>query len=111
MTLRLRITSQAQEDIDRNAKWWAEHHSPAQAITWSDIVYDQLEELRESALSWAKCPENGDFEEEIQQRWVGRGARPRHRAVFTIRGDEVTVLTIQAAQQDRLRPGDLDDIG
>ncbi|MCA9116671.1 MAG: type II toxin-antitoxin system RelE/ParE family toxin [Planctomycetaceae bacterium] len=54
MTFRVVVLSQARRDIDRNADWWAEHHSVEQSVQWSDAVYDQIETLAdfpESTLS------------------------------------------------------------
>lgn len=40
MTFRVSILPQARRDMDRNADWWAEHHSVEQALRWSDAIYD-----------------------------------------------------------------------
>lgn len=45
---------------------------------------------------------------ELRDELVGLGARRRYRAVFTIRDSEVIVLTVRAAEEDRLTPSDLD---
>ena len=45
MSLPVKITDCAHEDIARNALWWAEHHSYEQAVRWKDAIYEQLTEL------------------------------------------------------------------
>ena len=39
MTFRVIILPQTHRDIDRNADWWADHHSVEQAVRWADTVY------------------------------------------------------------------------
>ena len=107
MTLRVIILPQARGDIDRNADWWADHHSVEQAMRWSDAIYDQLETLCDFPDGHALAAENDDFPYEIRDRFVGLGSRSRYRAVFTIKGNEVLVLTVRAAEQDRLTPDDV----
>ena len=51
--------------------------------------------------------ENDEFPYEIRDKLVGLGPRPGYRAVFTIKGDEVFVLTVRAAEQDRLTTDDV----
>lgn len=99
---------QARGDIDRNADWWAKHHSVEQALRWSDAIYDQLEALRDSPKSYSLAGENDEFPYEIRQKLVGLGSRLGYRAVFTIKHEEVFVLTVQAAEQDRLTTHDVD---
>lgn len=38
MTFHVSVLPQARRDIDRNADWWADHHSTEQALRWSDAV-------------------------------------------------------------------------
>jgi hypothetical protein len=51
--------------------------------------------------------ENGCFPYQIRELHFGLGARPTHRAVFTIRPDIVLVLTIRHAAQSDLAAEDL----
>jgi plasmid stabilization system protein ParE len=108
MTFPVSITPRATSDIDRNASWWAEHHSVDQALRWVDAVYDQLDALADAPYRHGLSAENDDFQYEIRDKLVGLGARPTHRAVFTIKDDTVYVLTIRHAAQDAIRPDDVD---
>lgn len=107
MTFRVTILPQALGDIDRNADWWADHHSVEQALRWSDAIFDQLESLRDFPESHSLAEENDEFPYEIRQKLIGLGSRPAYRAVFTIKDDEVFVLTVRAAEQDRLTTDDV----
>ncbi|MCA9079999.1 MAG: type II toxin-antitoxin system RelE/ParE family toxin [Planctomycetaceae bacterium] len=107
MSYRLRITARARQDIDRNATWWANHHSVDQALNWSRTVYDQLDALCEFPFGCSLSPENDKYPIELRDKLVELGSRPRYRAVFTVREHEVIVLAVRAAEQDALRNDDL----
>lgn len=108
MTFRVSILPQARRDIDRNADWWAEHHSVEQALRWSDAVYDQIETLAEFPESHGLSAENGEFPYEIRDKLLGLSPQPSYRAVFTIKNDTVYVLTVRRSAQDVLRPDDVE---
>ena len=108
MKYRLTILNRARADIDRNADWWADHHSIEEAVFWSDSIYDQLETLTEFPESYGQSVENDLFPYELRDKLVGLGSRLRYRAIFTIRNDEVFVLAVRAAEEDRLTPEDVD---
>ncbi|WP_166822027.1 type II toxin-antitoxin system RelE/ParE family toxin [Thalassoroseus pseudoceratinae] len=107
MSFRVIVLPQAKGEVLRNAQWWAEHHSAEQAAHWLDTVETQLESLRDFPESHSLSIENDKFSYEIREKLVGLGSRPRYRAVFTIKGDEVFVLTVRAAEQDRLTPDEI----
>jgi plasmid stabilization system protein ParE len=107
MSFRVVVLPRAESDIERNAKWWADHHSPEQATHWLFSVRDQLQTLQKFPESHSLSQENDEFDYEIRDKLVGLGSRPRYRAIFTIRGDEVFVLTVRAAEEDRLAPDDI----
>ena len=111
MKFRLTVTSRAHDDINRNADWWAAKHSLEQALKWADAVYDQLESVLQFPKSHSLSLENGEFPYEIRDKLVGLGSRPRYRAVFTVRGDEIFVLAVRAGQEDRLTPDDVEVVG
>ena len=107
MAHQVTILPQARGDIDRNADWWAEHHSVEQALRWSEAIYEQLESLRDFPESHSLSAENDEFPYEIREKLVGLGSRPRFRAVFTVKDNEIFVLTVRAAEQDRMTPDDV----
>lgn len=108
MTIRVIVLPQARGDIDRNADWWAKHHSVEQALRWSDAIYDQIETLANFPESNALSSENDDFPYEIRDKLLGLGSRPSYRGVFTIQGDTVFVLTVRRSAQYVVRPSDVD---
>jgi plasmid stabilization system protein ParE len=108
MTLPLIITARAHADIQRNAVWWAANHSVQEAENWRDVVYDQLASIVAMPESYALCPENPHFADELREKNVGLG-RGGYRAVFTIRDHQLYVLCVRSSSERPLRHGDLKD--
>ena len=106
MTFDLQITQQAQEDITRNAAWWAENHSLEEALAWYDAVYEQLDSLTQFPESHALAREDSLFDYEIRELLVG-GKRRTYRAIFTVVKTEVRVLTVRRGAQRAVTPDDV----
>lgn len=51
---------------------------------------------------------NGGLNIIRRYKLVGLGSRPRYRAVFTVQDDQVFVLVVRAAEEDRLTTDDID---
>ncbi len=96
------ILPRAEEDIFRNAQWWAEHHSSAQAAKWIDAIYHQLTSLAQDPLRHPLSAENELFANEIREKLIGLGNRPGYRAVFTVQANRVYVLTIRRGAEGTL---------
>ena len=107
MSFMVMITGQAEADIDRNAMWWAEHHSIEQAITWIQALREQIDSRSTMPERYSIAPENHLFNYEIRQCSVGLGSRPSFRAIYTIVDDRVLVLTIRRGAEDTLRADQL----
>ena len=93
-------------DIERNSRWWAEHHSTEQALQWYEAAFEAIYKLDALPESHPIADENDKFAYEIRELHFGTGSRPTHRAVFTIKGNEVHVLTIRNAAQNIITPED-----
>lgn len=109
MTFHVRILPRAMDDIERNARWWAEHHAVEEGVGWFFAMHDQLHTLKDFPQSNPLSAENGEFPYEIRDKLLGLGSRPTHRAILTIKGNEVHVLTIRRAAQDIVTPEELGD--
>ena len=94
-------------EIEQNARWWAEHYSSRQALVWYDAAVDAIYSLESQPERHALSPENQEFDYEIRDLLFGIGSRPSYRAVFTIQGNAVHVLTVRRAAQDAIAPDDL----
>lgn len=51
MTHFVRLSALAEEDILRNALWWADHHSVDEAIHWESVIRQQLREIADNPES------------------------------------------------------------
>lgn len=102
----LNVTTQARDDITRNAAWWAENHSLNEALDWYDGIYEQLNSLLRFPESHSLASENDAFPYEIREKLVG-GKRRTYRAIFTVVGAEVRVLTVRRAAERPVTPDDV----
>ncbi len=107
MKYRVRLMPLARRDIERNAQWWAQEHSAEQAERWFNAVHEQLQALAQFPESHGLSPENDEFPVELRDKLIGLGSQPSYRAVFTIQGDTVHVLTVRRGAQQGLHPLDL----
>jgi plasmid stabilization system protein ParE len=88
--------------------WWADHRSKLQADRWYSGLAKSIAGLSDNPERHGRSRECDLFPYEIRDLLFGLGPRPTHRAVFTIRGAEVVVLTVRHVAQRDLSP---DDIG
>ncbi len=108
MTFHVIVDDRAIADIERNAEWWAEHHSPTQAKRWYEAVFEAIYALEDNPEQHAFSAENQKFPFAIRDLICGLGSRPTYRAVFTIQGDEVHVLTVRRATEDAIGDEDIE---
>ncbi len=104
------VSQRAIADIERNAKWWAENHSPAQALSWYEAVLNAIYSLDDNPERHGVSVENDEFPFEIRDLLCGLGRRPSYRAVFTIQGNQVHVFTVKRASEDLIQPDDFEDL-
>jgi plasmid stabilization system protein ParE len=107
MSLRVVITEQAEREMQSAFNWWAEHRSKRQADRWYAGLAKAIADLSENPEKHGQCRERDRFAYEIRDLLFGLGRRPTHRAVFTIRGEEVVVLTVRHVAQKDLSPDDV----
>lgn len=76
MSFVVQITDTALADIERNADWWAEHHSVEQALIWFAAVQEQILSLDNMPERFPLAPENVRFQMDLREKIVGVGPRP-----------------------------------
>ena len=103
----VRISRQAENDICRNALWWAEHHSIDEAIHWESVIRRQLLEIAEAPESYGLSGENSFLPFEVHDSLIGTGQRGSYRAIFTFNHEIIVVLRVLRASQGSLEPGDI----
>jgi plasmid stabilization system protein ParE len=107
MTFTVFVAPRAEQDLRRNAEWWAANHSLEQARRWFENAYTQLDTLK---VMPERCPlsaENGLVPFEIRDFLFGLGRKPSFRAIITIENENVYVLRVVRGAQDALNAGDL----
>lgn len=109
MTLIVVVSEQAEREIQSAYDWWAKHRSKRQADRWYVGISKAIAELSENPERHGKSRETDSFAYEIRDLLFGIGRRATHRAVFTIRGNEVVVLTVRHTAQRDLLPKDIDE--
>jgi plasmid stabilization system protein ParE len=101
------LTDRAQDELDRSHDWWAENRSPQQADRWYVGFVKEMLTLEENPERCPLAPENELFPYEVRQLNYGLGARPTHRALYTVRLKEVVILRVRHHAQ---RPLTVDDV-
>jgi|SRR5581483_2558356 len=107
MSYRVVITEQAEREMQSAFNWWAEHRSKRQADRWYAGMAKAIANLSENPERYSQSGERDHFAYEIRDLLFGLGRRPTHRAVFTIRGEDVVVLTVRHVAQQDLSQDDL----
>jgi plasmid stabilization system protein ParE len=107
MKLRVAITEPAEREMQSAFNWWAENRSKGQADRWYAGLAKAIADLSENPERHSQSRERDRFPYEIRDLLFGLGRRPTHRAVFTIRGEEVVVLTVRHVAQQDLSPDDI----
>ena len=107
MSFRVVITEQAEREMQSAFNWWAEHRSKRQADRWYAGLAKAIADLSENPERHSPSRERNLFGYEIRDLLFGLGSRPTHRAVFSIRAEEVVVLTVRHVAQQDLSPDDL----
>jgi plasmid stabilization system protein ParE len=107
MSLQVVITKQAEREMQSAFNWWAEHRSKPQADRWYAGLTKAIADLSENPQRHGQSRERQRFAYEIRDLLFGLGRPPTHRAVFTIRGEEVVVLSVRHVAQQELSPEDI----
>jgi plasmid stabilization system protein ParE len=108
MTYEVFLTPKAKVEIKQISQWWAENRSNRQAHQWTQSVGRQLARLSEAPESHSLSAENGMVSIVLRDLLVGIGRRPTHRAVFTVHGKVVFILTVRHLAQDSIEPETID---
>lgn len=108
MKRRVIITGPAETDTLSNHRWWADNHSPEQALRWLEGIYAAMFKLAYTAETNPLADEKALCKAGIQQVNFGLGSRPTHRIIYTIDGGYVVIYRVRAFKQDELDLSDLD---
>jgi plasmid stabilization system protein ParE len=107
MTYSLRVTARAEADLERLYDSLVERRGPDAARIWYELFTVAVERLATRPLTCGLAYEDRDFDAEIRHLLFGFPGSRRYRALFTVRGEEVVVLTIRAPGERPLEPDEL----
>ncbi|MGD9720399.1 MAG: type II toxin-antitoxin system RelE/ParE family toxin [Pirellulales bacterium] len=104
---KFRVTQfeEAERNIDAIYQWIAER-SPEGAIRWFGALMRKLGELADDAERFPLAPESQLFDTAIRDASFSTRGGHRYRILFTIDGDDVSVLFVRAPGQDRVTRSD-----
>lgn len=103
MRYRIELAETAKADIREQARWLRDQASPAQAERWLAGLYKAIARLETRPLRWPLAAESDRFPEEIRELLYGR-QRHKHRILFKIANDTVSVLSVRHSARDELEP-------
>ncbi len=106
--MKVQISTRATLDIQRNAEWWSSYHSRSQAEEWFYCVYDQIEAIANSPLSYGLSAENEIFPFELRDALVGLGKRKSFRAIFRVQENYITVYRVVRAAEGTMDAANLE---
>lgn len=106
MIYRIRTTAQAESDIVRLYQAIAARQGDDAALAWYEAYIAAMERLVTMPLSCGLAYENPDFPVELRHLLFGVHPRRRYRALFTVHGGEVILLTIRAPGERPIAPDD-----
>lgn len=98
----VRVMPEAHEAIAVHALWWADHHSPEEALKWFDATFARIRSLAEMPKRNPMARESVKADEELRELLYGVGRKPTHRIVFQMKGQTVNVVTVRHVAQSDL---------
>ncbi len=107
MKYRVLVSERAIDDVIRNARWWASHHSRDKAAEWQQAIFARIYSLERFPNSAPLAHENSEFPYELREAHFGLASHPGYRILFTIVDDAVNILTVKAAEEDWIGPEEL----
>ena len=93
MAFRVKTTAKAKRDLDAILAWLLSQEAGETGLRWFQGLRDAVASLAHFPERCALAPENAAFPFEVRQLLYGR-RQHRHRILFTIEGDAVSVLHI-----------------
>lgn len=106
MTYRVRLTDQAESDVDSVLRWFHEQRATSAGERWFSRLLDEIDTLERHPERCSIAAESEDLRLEIRELLFGK----RHgvyRILFQIEKRTVYVLRVWHGARDRLSADDL----
>ncbi|NEO83495.1 MAG: type II toxin-antitoxin system RelE/ParE family toxin [Spirulina sp. SIO3F2] len=110
MIFQVRITQQAEVEIETAYRWLRKWNSADYADRWFRGLMNKLATLQKQPQRCALAIENDVFSEEVRQLLHGK-RRSAYRILFVVRTDVVFILHVRSSRQAPLTAEDLVDEG
>jgi plasmid stabilization system protein ParE len=107
MTYTVRLTPQAEADLDRALDWYFQK-DPAVAVEWYRGFQQAIMNLSANPHQHGLSRENDLFADELRDLLYGSGRKKTHRAVFRIVEDCVEVVAVRHHAQRDITPDDIE---
>ena len=108
MSFEVRFSAEAEANV-RGIKDWIAERSPVGVRHWLDALDNAKSRLIESADAFALAPEADAFDDQVRQIHFKTRRGNVYRALFVIRGNVVSIVSVRGAGQDLITPGDPGD--
>lgn len=105
MAFQVRLTRRAEADI-LAAEVWLSDVGPSAVARWRSRLFRAIEALEEDPHRYPAAEEAADLGVDLRETLFGR-RRQSYRLLFTVEGEDVTILRVRHAARDRLEPDDL----
>ena len=103
MSYRVEMTDRAYRDLDRLMTWLAERSPSAEDRLYARF-HKALSRLESNPFSCGLAFENSEFPEELRHLLFETREGRVYRALFIVRGDVVTILSVRAPGEKPARP-------
>ena len=101
MAFRVRLTAQADYDLDLILEWLLAQQAGDAGLRWFLKMKEAINSLAEMPERCMVAPENSEFPFEVRQLLYGHKPH-QYRVLFTIEADTVIVLHIRHGRRRRL---------
>lgn len=104
MKYQVTLTNTAKADLRVAARWLSEQASPSMADKWLVGLYKAMNTLEKPPRRCPVAAESHKFPVEIRELLYGRKKTGKHRILFQIDADTVSILYVRHSSQDELEP-------
>jgi plasmid stabilization system protein ParE len=104
MKYRIAITANAKADIREAARWLLQQTSPAIAERWLVGPYRAIDSLNSHPRRCPLAAESDKFPVEIRELLHGKTKSAKHRILFRVDEDIMSILYVRHTARDELEP-------
>lgn len=107
MAFRVVLTDKAEADVDSVLRWFHDQRATEAGSRWLAQLMSRLSRLEQHPERCPLAAESDDVDVEIRELLLGR-RRYKHRILFTVSGQTVTILRVWHSSRDAITRDDLD---